>query len=72
MNRDDRKGMVAMTDGDFTSMLPPSVPVEELARQQGVRPIRKGRDMRLDIWGSDEAFDAFMEDLRHSRQADLA
>ena len=27
-----------MSDSDFISMLPPSVPVEELARQQGVRP----------------------------------
>lgn len=61
-----------MSDSDFISMLPPSVPVEELARQQGVRPISAGRDMRLDIWGSDEAFDAFMKDLRASRQADLA
>jgi hypothetical protein len=61
-----------MSASDFISMLPPSVPVEVLARQQGVRPIPEGRDMRLDIWGSDEAFDAFTEDLRVSRQADLA
>lgn len=72
MNTDDRKGTATMSDSDFFPMLPPSVPVEELARQQGVRPIPEGRDMRLDIWGSDEAFDAFMEDLRASRQADLA
>jgi hypothetical protein len=63
-----------MSDSDFTWLVstPPPVSVAELARQQGVRPIPKGRDMRLDIWGSDEAFDAFMEDLRASRQADLA
>ena len=62
-----------MNDNDVLRLLsgPPSVPVEELARQQGVRPIRRGQDMTADLWDSDEEFDAFLADLRASRRADL-
>jgi hypothetical protein len=67
------RGVVDMSDGNFIGPLPgpPPVSVEELARQQGVRPIRSGQDMRADLWESDEEFDAFLADLRASRQADL-
>jgi hypothetical protein len=63
--------MVTMSDGDFTELLPPSVPIEELARQQGVRPFRPGDDVRADLWDSDEEFEAFLADVRASRQGDL-
>ena len=62
-----------MSDSDFTWLLPvpPPVSVEELARQQGVRPIQPGEDMSADLWDSDEEFDAFLADVRESRQADV-
>jgi hypothetical protein len=63
--------MVTMSDGDFTELLPPSVPIKELAKQQGVRPFRPGDDVRTDLWDSDEEFEAFLADVRASRQADL-
>jgi hypothetical protein len=44
--------------------------VEELARQQGVRPIETAADLVCDgIFGSDEELEAFLADvyaLRHS------
>jgi hypothetical protein len=64
-----------MSDGDFSRLFPgpPPVSVGELARQQGVRPVRSFEDMRAaDLWDSDEEFDAFLADVRASRQADLA
>jgi len=49
------------------------VPVEELARQQGVRPIRSADELaRDDVWESDEELDAFLADLYAFRHADLA
>jgi hypothetical protein len=65
--------MATISDGDLTRLLPgaPSVSVEELARQQGVRPVRSFDAMRVDLWDSDEEFDEFLADLRASRQADL-
>ena len=62
-----------MSDGDFMRLLPgpPSVSVEELARQQGVRPVSSFDDMRADLWESDEEYDVFLADLRASRQADV-
>jgi len=49
------------------------VPVEELARQQGVRPIRSADELaRDDVWESDEELAAFLADLYAFRHADLA
>lgn len=62
-----------MSDSDFTGRLPgrAAVSVDELARQQGVRPVRSLGDMRADLWDSDEEFDAFKAELRASRKADV-
>jgi hypothetical protein len=52
---------------------PGQVPVEELARQQGVRPIGAADELaRDDVWDSDEELDAFLADLRAFRHADLS
>ena len=69
----DRERQAPVNDSEVLRLLagPPSVPVKELARQQGVRPVQRGQDMTADLWDSDEEFDAFMADLRASRQADL-
>lgn len=46
------------------------VPVEELARRQGVRPIKSVDELARDgIWESDEELDAFLADLYESRRA---
>jgi hypothetical protein len=36
-----------------------------------VRPIQPGEDMSADLWESDQEFEAFLADVRASRQADL-
>jgi hypothetical protein len=49
------------------------VPVEELARLQGVRPVGSVDDMaRPGLFDSDEEWDAFMADLYASRRSGLA
>ena len=73
MAASDRERQAPVNDSEVLRLLagPPSVPVEELARLQGVRPVHRGQDMTADLWDSDEEFDAFMAHLRASRQADL-
>jgi hypothetical protein len=63
-----------MSGRDFSKLLPDArtVSVEELARQQGVKPVESLDDMRADVWDSDEELDEFLADVRASRQADLA
>jgi hypothetical protein len=67
------EGGVAMSDGDFRRLLPGprSLTIEELAREQGVRPVRSLDDMRADLWDSDEELDQFLRDVRAARQDDL-
>ena len=50
------------------------VPTEELARRQGVRPIKSVEDLAaaLDPFESDEDYEAFLTDLYASRRAGLA
>jgi hypothetical protein len=54
------------TDDDF-------VPTEELARRQGVKPIKSVDELaEPDLWESDEEYEAFLADLYASRRAGLA
>ena len=49
------------------------VPVEELARRQGVKPVTSLDDLaRPDLFKTDEELDEFLADLYASRRADLA
>jgi hypothetical protein len=49
------------------------VPVEELARRQGVRPIKSVDELaRPDLFESDEELDEFLADLYASRHTGLA
>ncbi|QKW11407.1 MULTISPECIES: hypothetical protein [unclassified Micromonospora] len=49
------------------------VPVEELARRQGVRPVTSVDDLaRPDLFESDDELDEFLADLYASRRASLA
>ncbi len=49
------------------------VPVEELARRQGVRPVESVDDMaRPGLFDSDEEWEEFLADLYASRRSGLA
>jgi hypothetical protein len=50
------------------------VPTEELARRQGVRPIKSVEDLAAaeDPFESDEEYEAFLANLYASRRAGLA
>jgi hypothetical protein len=49
------------------------IATEELARRQGVGPIRSVADLaRPDSWESDEEWTDFIEDLHASRHADVS
>ncbi len=49
------------------------VPVEELARRQGARPVESVDDMaRPGVFDSDEEWEAFLDDLYASRHSGLA
>lgn len=64
-----------MSDGtDYSDLLPGPrhVSAEELARQQGVRPIKSADDLRADLFESDDELDEFLADVHASRQANLA
>jgi hypothetical protein len=46
------------------------VPVEELARRQGVRPIRSAAELvHPEVWETDEELDAFLAELDARRSA---
>ena len=69
--------MIAMTHSDAEWVPQWShtehVPVAELARRQGVRPIESADDLaNPDVFESDEELDEFLADLYASRQAGLA
>lgn len=62
-----------MSDSDFTWQLPgpPPVSIDQLAREQGVRPVQPGDDMSADLWDSAEELQEFLADVHASRQADV-
>jgi hypothetical protein len=52
---------------------PEHVPAEELARRQGVRPLKSADDLiEPGMFQSDEELDEFLKDLYASRQAGMA
>lgn len=54
--------------------MPASTPmtIDDLARVQGAREIRDAEELAADIWESDEELQAFLADLRSSRDASAA
>jgi hypothetical protein len=65
--------VIAVGRGDYMKLLPGarSTSVDELARQQGVHPVRSVRDMQADVWDSDEELDEFLAANHASRHADV-
>lgn len=49
------------------------LPIEELARRQGVKPVVSLDELaQPDLWGSDEEYEEFLADLYASRRSDAA
>ena len=49
------------------------MPIEELARGQGVKPMKSVDELaQPDLWESDEEFEAFLADLYASHRAGVA
>jgi len=49
------------------------VPIEDLARRQGVEPVRSLDDLACpELWDSDEEYERFLADLYASRRCSLA
>jgi len=49
------------------------VPVEELARRQGVRPVVSLDELaRPELWESQQEFEDFLADLSTSRRSDIS
>ncbi|HUR15679.1 MAG TPA: hypothetical protein VMZ33_00210 [Candidatus Limnocylindrales bacterium] len=46
--------------------------IDELARLQNAEETRDAKELAADIWESDAELDAFLADLRSSRDASLA
>jgi hypothetical protein len=74
--RNDGAGVVPMSSDDYSWLFRRlgggSLSLEELKRRQGVRRRESIDDMTADLWESDEDLDAFLADVRASRDADLA
>jgi hypothetical protein len=49
-----------------------SIPMDELARRKGVRPIEDPHEMARDVFESDEELEEFLAFVRAARRADLA
>jgi hypothetical protein len=45
---------------------------DQLAERQGVHPVTSVDDLQVDIWKDDAEVDAFIEDVRRARQANVA
>jgi hypothetical protein len=49
-----------------------SIPIDELARRKGVRPVESPDDMARDVFSSDEDLEEFLAFVTDARHADLA
>ena len=49
---------------------PEHVTLRELARRQGIRPIRSAEDLAADVFESDEELDEFLAAVAEWRRAD--
>jgi hypothetical protein len=55
-----------------TAGAPPAVTIEELARAQRAEAVSDAAKLAAEIWETDEELDAFLADLRASRNASTA
>ncbi|GAA4463868.1 hypothetical protein [Novipirellula rosea] len=52
--------------------MPKTTDVEELARKQGVQPLKDFRQLEASFWPADESVDDFIQAIREGRQDDGA
>lgn len=67
--------VVTMTSAEALTPWPSDahVPIEELARRQGVEPVGSLDDLACpELWDSDEEYERFLADLYASRRSGLA
>jgi hypothetical protein len=64
-------GLVEASEQDASMPAQASVDIDELARLQGAEVVETPEDLVEDIWGPEE-LEAFLVDLRASRDASLA
>jgi hypothetical protein len=64
---DERMGPIVMSGHEFASMTG-SGDVAEIAREQGVEPIRDLSSLRADFWPEDESVDEMVEAIRKWRR----
>jgi hypothetical protein len=67
--------VVTMTSAEVLTPWPSDehVPIEELARRQGVEPVGSLDDLACpELWDSDEEYERFLADLYASRRSGLA
>lgn len=50
----------------------PGLTLDELAARSDTRPVADASELAADIWDSDEELDAFLVDIRSSREAFVA
>ena len=50
----------------------PEADLDAISRAVGVKPLMSFDELALDVWISDEELDAFLADLRASRESGLA
>lgn len=62
-------GSVSEQPEESMPTAPPALSLEDLARAQGATPVLDPHELVADIWESDEELDAFLADLRASRDA---
>jgi hypothetical protein len=64
---DERAGPIVMSGSEFASMTG-SRDMAEIAREQGVEPIRDLSSLRADFWPEDESVDEMVETIRKWRR----
>ena len=64
---DERMGPLAVSYREFASMTD-SRSLSEIAREQGVEPIRDLSSLRADFWPEDESVDEFIAEIRELRR----
>lgn len=67
-----RRTVVTVSEQDEPNLWPAaSLSLAELARLQHAEPVTDSSELAADIWDSDEELDAFLADLRESRNSSL-
>ncbi len=72
-SRSDGRSLGDVSEQREETSLAASAPltIDDLARVQHAKPVQDPKELVADIWESDEELEAFLADLRSSRDASL-